>query len=150
MQFFGGRSPFGDDGDGPFGSTFMMGGMGGGGPFSFGMGSMGGMAQGMAQGMGQGVGAGMKRGGPRKDPPVEHALNLSLEELYSGTTKKMKISRKVRLAGMHRVGRGWLLFVAACEWLFCVLCCWDPPHFAMIMRMRHGSGCCGRRFRDVL
>lgn len=31
----------------------------------------------------------------RQDPPVEHTLNLSLEELYSGCTKKMKISRQV-------------------------------------------------------
>lgn len=34
-------------------------------------------------------------GAPRQDPPVEHTLNLNLEELYSGCTKKMKISRKV-------------------------------------------------------
>lgn len=31
----------------------------------------------------------------RQDPPVEHKLNVSLEELCSGCTKKMKISRKV-------------------------------------------------------
>lgn len=31
----------------------------------------------------------------KQDPPVEHTLNLNLEELYSGCTKKMKISRKV-------------------------------------------------------
>ena len=31
----------------------------------------------------------------KQDPPVEHPLNLSLEDLYTGCTKKMKISRKV-------------------------------------------------------
>ena len=30
-----------------------------------------------------------------QDPPIEHTLNLSLEELYSGCAKKMKISRQV-------------------------------------------------------
>lgn len=35
------------------------------------------------------------RGGPRKAPPVEVALKLTLEELYTGCTKKMKITRKV-------------------------------------------------------
>ncbi|KND03506.1 uncharacterized protein SPPG_00989 [Spizellomyces punctatus DAOM BR117] len=33
--------------------------------------------------------------GPVQDPPVEHDLELTLEELYLGTVKKMKISRKV-------------------------------------------------------
>lgn len=48
-----------------------------------------------------GFGGGMNGfGGPggnpgRQDPPVEHTLNLHLEELYAGCTKKMKISRKV-------------------------------------------------------
>lgn len=32
---------------------------------------------------------------PVQDPPIEHALNLSLEELFSGCTKRMKISRNV-------------------------------------------------------
>lgn len=32
---------------------------------------------------------------PKQDPPIEHTLNLSLEELFSGCTKKMKISRNV-------------------------------------------------------
>lgn len=33
--------------------------------------------------------------GPRKAPPVERTLPCSLEELYKGTTKKMKISREI-------------------------------------------------------
>ena len=38
----------------------------------------------------------------RQDPPIEHPLNLNLEELYTGCTKKMKISRTVTTAtGQH-------------------------------------------------
>ena len=42
---------------------------------------------------------------PRQDPPIEHALPCSLEEIYKGTTKRMKISRSVMDAGgrMQRV-----------------------------------------------
>lgn len=32
---------------------------------------------------------------PRQDPPIERKLDLSLEELFEGCTKKMKISRKI-------------------------------------------------------
>lgn len=49
------------------------------------MGGMGGMGGRSASG----------RAAPRKDPPIESTLNMTLEELYSGTTKKMKISRNV-------------------------------------------------------
>ncbi len=38
---------------------------------------------------------------PRKDPPVERELPLTLEELFTGCTKKMKISRKVINDDMH-------------------------------------------------
>jgi DnaJ family protein B protein 4 len=34
-------------------------------------------------------------GGPRQDPPIEHTLPCTLEELYKGTTKRLKISRNV-------------------------------------------------------
>ncbi|XP_034697141.1 dnaJ homolog subfamily B member 13-like [Vitis riparia] len=33
--------------------------------------------------------------GPRKAPPIENTLPCSLEDLYKGTTKKMKISREI-------------------------------------------------------
>lgn len=33
--------------------------------------------------------------GPRKAPPIEKRLPCTLEELYKGTTKKMKISREI-------------------------------------------------------
>jgi DnaJ-class molecular chaperone len=35
------------------------------------------------------------RGAPRKDPTQEMTVGLSLEEMYSGLTKKMKITRNV-------------------------------------------------------
>ena len=35
------------------------------------------------------------RSQPKKDPPVTKDLFLTLEEVYSGCTKKMKISRRV-------------------------------------------------------
>ncbi|ELT88006.1 hypothetical protein CAPTEDRAFT_159520 [Capitella teleta] len=35
------------------------------------------------------------RGAQKKDPPIERELALSLEEVYHGCTKKMKISRRV-------------------------------------------------------
>jgi DnaJ-class molecular chaperone len=48
-------------------------------------------------GMGGMPGMGMNGAGaePKKDKPVEHDLNVSLEDLYTGKTKKMKIHRKV-------------------------------------------------------
>lgn len=60
-----------------------------------GMGGMGGFP-----GMGIHFGS---RGGPQmqatrkktQDPPIEHELSVSLEEIATGATKKMKISRKV-------------------------------------------------------
>ncbi|KAI7838345.1 hypothetical protein COHA_007913 [Chlorella ohadii] len=75
-DFFGGGMPFGG-----------MGGMGGmpgmGGPFG-GSGGFGGM---------NGHAGGQPRR-PKKDAPHEMDLQCSLEELYRGTTRRMKISRK--------------------------------------------------------
>ena len=34
--------------------------------------------------------------GPRKDPPIEHRLACTLEELYKGSTRKMKIQRTIQ------------------------------------------------------
>ncbi|PSR95342.1 DnaJ subfamily B member like [Actinidia chinensis var. chinensis] len=42
-----------------------------------------------------GGGGSMNQSGPRKAPPIERTLPCSLEELYKGTTKKMKISREI-------------------------------------------------------
>lgn len=33
--------------------------------------------------------------GPRKAPPIEQKLPCSLEDLYKGATKRMKISREI-------------------------------------------------------
>lgn len=79
----------GDDDDmGGFGG-FGMGGMPGG------MGGMGGMG---SRGAKRGPGASRFDGGRRAPTPevtvVERPLPVSLEELFNGTTKKMKIKRK--------------------------------------------------------
>ena len=52
---------------------------------------MGGMPGSNFGGMPRGMG-GMGR---RKDPPIEYPLACTLDELYRGTSKKMKISRVV-------------------------------------------------------
>lgn len=89
-----GRGAFGGMGD-----DDDMGGFGGGfGGFPFGaFGGMGGMpGMGGMGGMGGMPGMGRRPSGPVKAKAIEHRLNLTLEELYAGTTKKMKISRKVK------------------------------------------------------
>lgn len=59
-------------------------------PFSaFGMGGIGGFHRPYKFPQG-----GLRQQEKKKDPPVVHELNLSLEEVFSGCTKKMKISRK--------------------------------------------------------
>eukprot|EP00698_Gefionella_okellyi_P002931 TRINITY_DN12777_c0_g1_i1.p1 TRINITY_DN12777_c0_g1~~TRINITY_DN12777_c0_g1_i1.p1 ORF type:complete len:346 (+),score=74.43 TRINITY_DN12777_c0_g1_i1:79-1116(+) len=84
-QFFGG-SGFGSGGFGGFNTAGEDdGGMGGFG----GMGGMGGLFGGMRGGMG-GMGGGQRR---RKAQTIERPLNCSLEELYAGATKKLKITR---------------------------------------------------------
>jgi len=45
--------------------------------------------------MSTGFGGLKGRGAKRQDPPIERELAVSLEELYHGSTKKMKISRRV-------------------------------------------------------
>ncbi|XP_070684235.1 dnaJ homolog subfamily B member 1b [Pempheris klunzingeri] len=93
-EFFGGRNPFGQffgarnggmdedmDTDDPF-ARFGMGGGGRGGfprSFSTGMGGMGPHCSVVKK---------------QQDPPVVHDLRVTLEEVLSGCTKKMKISRK--------------------------------------------------------
>ncbi|KAI4383326.1 hypothetical protein MLD38_009176 [Melastoma candidum] len=44
---------------------------------------------------GEAGGGSMHQPAPRKAPPIEKRLPCSLEELYKGTTKKMKISREI-------------------------------------------------------
>ncbi|OWM81736.1 dnaJ homolog subfamily B member 1-like [Punica granatum] len=77
-EFFGFTSPFGDVGGGSRAG-----------------------ASGFPRGMfGEDMFASFRGGGagdaiPRKAPPIERTLPCSLEDLYKGTTKKMKISRDV-------------------------------------------------------
>ncbi|OWM91078.1 dnaJ homolog subfamily B member 4-like [Punica granatum] len=89
-EFFGFSSPFGETG-----------GMGSGG------GGMGGMrgssfsssifGNDIFSSFGEGAGGGgsASQSAPRKAPPIENRLPCSLEDLYKGTTKKMKISREI-------------------------------------------------------
>ncbi|XP_024531797.1 dnaJ homolog subfamily B member 4 [Selaginella moellendorffii] len=83
-EFFGGSSPFGMGGFGrsasrsPFGDG-MFGGFGG--------------TENVFRSFGQDGGS--LSTGPRKAPAVENKLPCSLEELYTGSTRKMKISRNI-------------------------------------------------------
>ncbi|KAK6737874.1 hypothetical protein RB195_020152 [Necator americanus] len=91
-QFFGS--------DDPFGGIFGMG--GGHGPnVFFNMGG-GGMDDGM-NGFTSfgGMPHGHRRAAPKQDPTVQHELQVSLEDIYHGCTKKMKITRKVLNADGH-------------------------------------------------
>ncbi|KAM9391346.1 dnaJ homolog subfamily B member 1a [Pholidichthys leucotaenia] len=64
------------------------------GPFTgFGMGGMGGMG-GFHRSFKSHPGAAHRAHEKKKDPPVVHELKVSLEEVFSGCTKRMKISRK--------------------------------------------------------
>lgn len=81
---------FGAGGEDPF-SAFFSGGSSGGGPqifFSNGGDDLHGF------GMPFGMGGGHSRR-QRQDPTVQHELQVSLEDIYKGCTKKMKITRKV-------------------------------------------------------
>lgn len=88
-EFFGGRSPFdhffpqkGDD-DMDISDSFGV----------FGRGQMGGMGC-FQKSFQPPLGGHHRAQTKKKDPPVVHELKLSLEEVFSGCTKKMKISRK--------------------------------------------------------
>ncbi|PON46666.1 Terminal organelle assembly protein [Parasponia andersonii] len=78
-EFFGVSSPFGGMGGGGGG---MRGGRSFGGMFGDDLFGSFGESRPMSQ-------------APRKAPPIENTLPCSLEELYKGTTKKMKISREI-------------------------------------------------------
>ena len=103
-QFNAGSSAFDDDD--PFAAIF--GGMGRGGGGMGGMSGMQGMSMGGMPGMfnmmgGMGGMGGMPRGGQgrqskQKGPSLTFDVNLKLEELYTGCTKKRKLTRK-RLEG---------------------------------------------------
>ncbi|KFK40429.1 hypothetical protein AALP_AA3G372300 [Arabis alpina] len=83
-EFFGFSSPFGGGGGGGRGARFSSSMFGDDNIFA----SFGGEG-------GPGVGGGMHHGGVRKAAPIENKLPCSLEDLYKGTTKKMRISREI-------------------------------------------------------
>ncbi|XP_026158301.1 dnaJ homolog subfamily B member 1b [Mastacembelus armatus] len=93
-EFFGGRNPFeqffggrngGMDEDMDTDDPFARFGMGGGG--------MGGFPRSFSSGMG-GMGGHTSVVKKQQDPPLVHDLRVTLEEVLTGCTKKMKISRK--------------------------------------------------------
>ncbi|CAA7397453.1 unnamed protein product [Spirodela intermedia] len=87
-EFFGFSSPFGGMGSGGGGGGGMRGTR-----FSSGMPSgFGDDVFGHMFGGGEGS---MRHQQPRKSPPIERHLPCSLEDLFKGTTKKMKISREI-------------------------------------------------------
>lgn len=61
------------------------------------------------------------RGRRKQDPPIERELYLTLEEVFKGCVKKMKISRRVRTVL-------WYVFspncVASLIAIFCYNCTW--------------------------
>ncbi|KAF5732580.1 dnaJ subfamily B member 4-like [Tripterygium wilfordii] len=80
-EFFGVSSPFG--------------GMGGGGGMRGTRFSSGIFGDDIFESFGGGGGVGGGGGASRKAPPIENRLPCTLEELYKGTTKRMKISREI-------------------------------------------------------
>ena len=128
-SFFGTSDPFAADGDSPFGGAgglpFMMGGMGPGGGMRMNM-NGGGMNGGSGHGGFPHQHASrqaqqQQQQAKTKAAPVNHTLFVTLEDLYTGTTKRMRITSKrvidgagntqqVRLApGTTCSGPPWLL-----------------------------------------
>lgn len=92
-SFFGTSDPFSVGGGGR-GGMRGMGGMGGG------MEGMEGM-EGMFSG---GMPRGRGRHAPRQEtkaPPIQHALNIAMEDIYSGTVKRVRITKKIMDASGH-------------------------------------------------
>lgn len=83
-EFFGFSSPFGG------GMGDMGGGRAGGSSFPRGM-----FGEDIFTSFRNAAGEGASSNVPRKAAPIERTLPCSLEDLYKGTTKKMKISREV-------------------------------------------------------
>lgn len=97
--FFGTSDPFTAENGGAGGASG-TGGMGGMGGMPFGMSGMGGGMPGMGgmQGMHMGGMPGMSRGAERpmrQAEPVVYPFHVTLEDIFTGTTKKMRISKTV-------------------------------------------------------
>ena len=93
-QFFGGRDPFSAFGEGFSGGTFQFGGGRNSTTQPFGFGGDEAMDFTPSGGV-FGFGRSKRPRAPQQDPLIKYPLGVSLEELFSGCTKKMKISRKV-------------------------------------------------------
>ncbi|XP_002732367.1 dnaJ homolog subfamily B member 4-like [Saccoglossus kowalevskii] len=97
--FFGGSNPFEEMFSGMgsgMGRQEMRMGPGMGGPFGVsGFSTVGGEPMDVSDGMGFNMGNFHQPGRSKQDPAVHHNLNVSLEDICKGCTKKMKISRKV-------------------------------------------------------
>jgi DnaJ family protein B protein 4 len=97
-QFFGGRDPFSVFGEGFNSAAFQFGG-GNASTQSFHFGGDEGMdftPSGASFSARSSAFGGSKRPrAPQQDPPIEYTLCVTLEELFTGCTKKMKISRRV-------------------------------------------------------
>ena len=92
-QFFGGQDPFG--GKGGF-NIFMSGGSGQGNMGNLFMSGDGnGMEDMEFESFGGNPSGGGMRGGRRKDPTINHDIYVTLEELYQGCDKKLKITRNI-------------------------------------------------------
>lgn len=91
-QFFGDENPFASFGGsgGKHGAHFQFGGF----PGMGGFGDMGGFSFGGGGMNNNNNNNNMQDMQPKQSPPTETILSLTLEELYHGTTKKMRISRK--------------------------------------------------------
>ena len=92
-QFFGNSNPFGGAGSNPF-DMFTGGASGSGTHFTFGSGGEGMNFSDFGGGAGGGGFGGFGRQ-QQQDPAIERQIDLSLEDLFHGCTKKMKISRKI-------------------------------------------------------
>lgn len=60
------------------------------------MGVPGGMRMSRMSGVNSGGGGHARGMSTRQAPPVEHTLNVSLEDLYRGASKRMRITKKVQ------------------------------------------------------
>eukprot|EP01088_Endostelium_zonatum_P012724 TRINITY_DN26991_c0_g1_i1.p1 TRINITY_DN26991_c0_g1~~TRINITY_DN26991_c0_g1_i1.p1 ORF type:complete len:350 (-),score=129.75 TRINITY_DN26991_c0_g1_i1:45-1094(-) len=87
-QFFGGRDPFSAAGG--------RGGRGGGGmPGGFSFFDMGGSDNSYSDGSDEDMGFGRSTGRRTKDDTIESKLKVTLEELYTGVTKKRKVTKRI-------------------------------------------------------
>ena len=94
-QFFGGRDPFSAFGNGFSSGAFQFGGPSMGQAFQFGGQEGMDFTPSGSHPFMSGFAGPKRPRAPQQDPPIEYPLCVTLEELFTGCTKKMKISRRV-------------------------------------------------------